>query len=65
MGGAVSSGVDNDSLVDNLISVEYIKTPEVSFFLTVCELYDPYRQTTLLKLFFILFTREQFKILII
>ncbi|KAK2722527.1 protein-L-isoaspartate O-methyltransferase domain-containing protein 1-like [Artemia franciscana] len=29
MGGAVSSGVDNDSLVDNLISVEYIKTPEV------------------------------------
>ena len=29
MGGAVSSGENNDALVDNLVEADYIKNPEV------------------------------------
>ena len=29
MGGAVSSGENNDELVDNLVEAEYIKSPDV------------------------------------
>lgn len=29
MGGAVSMGMDNDDLIDNLIQAHYIKTPEI------------------------------------
>lgn len=29
MGGSVSAGVDNDDLVDNLVSAEFIKTSSV------------------------------------
>lgn len=29
MGGAVSTGMDNDDLIDNLLCAQYIKTPTV------------------------------------
>lgn len=29
MGGAVSTGLDNDDLIDNLLAAHYIKSPEV------------------------------------
>jgi len=29
MGGAVSTGLDNDDLIDNLLEAQYIKTPEI------------------------------------
>lgn len=29
MGGAVSAGLDNDDLIDNLMQAQYIKTPEI------------------------------------
>lgn len=29
MGGAVSTGLDNDDLIDNLMQAHYIKTPEI------------------------------------